>query len=44
MIRITELSLPLDADHHALRRAIVRRLQINDADQGLGTHGGARLL
>ena len=32
MIRITELSLPLDADHHALRRAIVRRLQINDAD------------
>jgi len=32
MIRITELSLPLDADAHALRRAIVRRLRINDAD------------
>jgi uncharacterized FAD-dependent dehydrogenase len=32
MIRITELSLPLDADHPALRRAIVRRLQIDDAD------------
>ncbi|MFL6602660.1 MAG: NAD(P)/FAD-dependent oxidoreductase [Steroidobacteraceae bacterium] len=32
MIRITELSLPLDSDTPALRRAIVRRLQINDAD------------
>jgi uncharacterized FAD-dependent dehydrogenase len=32
MIRITELSLPLDADAHALRRAILRRLRINDAD------------
>jgi uncharacterized FAD-dependent dehydrogenase len=32
MIRITELSLPLDSDPHALRRAIVRRLQIKDAD------------
>jgi uncharacterized FAD-dependent dehydrogenase len=32
MIRITELSLPLDCDHPALRRAIVRRLKINDAD------------
>ena len=32
MIRITELSLPLDTDHPALRRAIVRRLKINDAD------------
>ena len=32
MIRITELSLPLDSDHPALRKAIVRRLQINDAD------------
>src|SRR6267142_3947312 len=32
MLRITELSLPLDSDHHALRRAILRRLQINDAD------------
>jgi uncharacterized protein len=32
MIRITELSLPLDSDHPALRKAIIRRLQINDAD------------
>jgi uncharacterized FAD-dependent dehydrogenase len=32
MIRITELSLPLDTDLHTLRRAIVRRLRINDAD------------
>jgi uncharacterized FAD-dependent dehydrogenase len=32
MIRITELSLPLDCDLPALRRAIVRRLKINDAD------------
>src|SRR5882724_6952390 len=32
MIRITELSLPLDADAHALRGAILRRLRINDAD------------
>jgi uncharacterized FAD-dependent dehydrogenase len=32
MIRITELSLPLDSDAHTLRRAIVRRLRINDAD------------
>lgn len=32
MIRITELSLPLDTDPHTLRRAIVRRLRINDAD------------
>jgi uncharacterized FAD-dependent dehydrogenase len=32
MIRITELSLPLDCDPHTLRKAIVRRLQINDAD------------
>ena len=32
MIRITELSLPLDSDTHALRSAIVKRLKINDAD------------
>ncbi|HUI63048.1 MAG TPA: NAD(P)/FAD-dependent oxidoreductase [Steroidobacteraceae bacterium] len=32
MIRITELSLPLDADESALRRAIVRRLGIPDTD------------
>jgi uncharacterized FAD-dependent dehydrogenase len=32
MIRITELSLPLDCDHSGLRKAIVRRLRINDAD------------
>ena len=32
MIRITELSLPLDSDNLALRRAIIRRLKIEDAD------------
>src|ERR1700730_1405395 len=32
MIRITELSLPLDSDPHTLRKAIVRRLRIDDAD------------
>ncbi|MGH8138513.1 MAG: NAD(P)/FAD-dependent oxidoreductase [Steroidobacteraceae bacterium] len=32
MIRITELSLPLADDQHALRKAIVRRLNITDAD------------
>jgi uncharacterized FAD-dependent dehydrogenase len=32
MIRITELSLPLDCDHSALRKAIVTRLKIKDAD------------
>ncbi len=32
MIRITELSLPLDHPADALRKAIVRRLGINDAD------------
>ena len=32
VIRITELSLPLDSDNHALRKAILRRLQINAAD------------
>ncbi len=32
MIRITELSLPLDTDPLALRKAIVRRLKIDDAD------------
>ena len=32
MIRITELSLPLDSDIHALRRAIVKRLKISDAE------------
>ena len=32
MIRITELSLPLDSDIHALRRAIVKRLRISDAE------------
>jgi uncharacterized FAD-dependent dehydrogenase len=32
VIRITELSLPLDSDSHALRQAILRRLQINAAD------------
>ena len=32
MIRITELSLPLDCDPPALRRAILRRLHISDAD------------
>ena len=32
MIRITELSLPLDTDPLALRKAIVRRLKIDAAD------------
>ncbi|MDB6088896.1 MAG: hypothetical protein JWN85_1680 [Gammaproteobacteria bacterium] len=32
MIRITELSLPLDSDTHALRNAILRRLKISPAD------------
>jgi len=32
MIRITELSLPLDHPEEALRQAIVKRLGINDAD------------
>ena len=32
MIRITELSLPLDYPADALRKAIVKRLNINDAD------------
>jgi uncharacterized FAD-dependent dehydrogenase len=32
MIRITELSLPLDSDAHTLRKAILRRLRINAAD------------
>ena len=32
MIRITELSLPLDSDTHALRSAILRRLKISPAD------------
>ena len=32
VIRITELSLPLDCDSQALRKAILRRLGINDAD------------
>ena len=32
MIRITELSLPLDSDNQALRKAILRRLKIDDAD------------
>ncbi len=32
VIRITELSLPLDTDPLALRKAIVRRLKIDDAD------------
>jgi uncharacterized protein len=32
VIRITELSLPLDSDNHALRKALLRRLQINAAD------------
>ena len=32
MIRITELSLPLDSDTHALRSAIVRRLKMSPAD------------
>jgi uncharacterized FAD-dependent dehydrogenase len=32
MIRITELSLPLNCDQNTLREAIVRRLQISDTD------------
>jgi len=32
VIRITELPLPLDSDSLALRKAIVRRLKIDDAD------------
>ncbi len=32
MIRITELSLPLEADSTALRRAVLARLKISDAD------------
>src|SRR5579864_7904568 len=32
MIRITELSLPLDSDSAALRRAILTRLKIPDTD------------
>jgi uncharacterized FAD-dependent dehydrogenase len=32
VIRITELSLPIDADGRALRQAILRRLKINDTD------------
>ncbi|WP_445619357.1 hypothetical protein ACUN8C_11570 [Kushneria sp. Sum13] len=32
MIRINELSLPLDHSDDALRRAIVKRLNIRDAD------------
>ena len=32
MIRITELSLPLDTDNLALRKAIIRRLKIDAAD------------
>jgi len=32
VIRITELALPLDSDTLALRKALVRRLQIEDAD------------
>ena len=32
MIRLTELSLPLDSDAAVLRRAILRRLKIPDAD------------
>jgi uncharacterized protein len=32
VIRITELSLPLDSDAHALRGAILRRLKISPAD------------
>jgi uncharacterized protein len=32
VIRITELSLPLDSDTHALRSAILRRLKISPAD------------
>ncbi len=32
MIRLTELSLPLDSDADALRSAILRRLKLRDAD------------
>jgi uncharacterized protein len=32
VIRITELSLPIDADAQALRQALVRRLKINESD------------
>jgi uncharacterized protein len=32
VIRITELSLPIDCDTHALRLSVLRRLKINDAD------------
>jgi hypothetical protein len=32
VIRVTELSLPIDCDVRALREAVVRRLKINDAD------------
>src|SRR4029077_8270763 len=32
VIRITDLSLPLDSDTHALRSAILRRLKLSDAD------------
>jgi uncharacterized FAD-dependent dehydrogenase len=32
VIRITELSLPLDSDTPALRKALLRRLRIEDAD------------
>jgi uncharacterized FAD-dependent dehydrogenase len=32
MLRITELSLPIDGPADALRRAIVQRLQLSDAD------------
>ena len=32
VIRITDLSLPLDSDKHALRSAILRRLKLSDAD------------
>jgi uncharacterized FAD-dependent dehydrogenase len=32
MLRLTELSLPLDTDPQALRNAILRRLKISDAD------------
>ncbi len=32
MIRITELSLPLDHSADALRKAIIKRLKINDSD------------
>jgi uncharacterized FAD-dependent dehydrogenase len=32
VIRITELSLPLDSDTSSLRKALLRRLRIGDAD------------